>query len=185
MLFPLLFALASNPAQAADALALPASPSPSTGLQRQGSVAFGLRGGTYLNGARYSGLYADPGAGLFVRYRPSAGIALEASAQQFIGQRANHTVGGASLVGYLYASKHVSPYATFGLTSTLRTGGLTTDLGPPELLFGGFGGAGLEFALGPKIVIDVDGRYQGHFLRKDDPTLRPGLMGQIGLGFHL
>ena len=158
---------------------------PRRGLDRKKSVAMGLRAGSLLHRTYDGGLYADPGLGLFLRYRPVAALGLELSAQHHLGQRATHTMGSVSGLLFPFPRSKVSPYGVAGATATIRGSGLAVDLGDPELLWGGHVGGGLEFALGRKWVIDLDARYQGHFVNGgDDPGLPGALMAQAGLGVH-
>lgn len=158
---------------------------PRRGLERKQSVAFGMRAASYVNGTLDGGLYADPGLGLFLRYRPVAAIGLEVAGQHHLGQRATHTLGSASAMLFPFPRSKVSPYGVAGGSAMIRGSGLAVDLGDPELLLGGHVGGGLEFALGRKWVIDLDARYQGHFVNWEDDDALPGaLLVQAGLGVH-
>lgn len=172
-----------GPGQPRAAAPVRAQDLPKRHVDRRHSLAMGLRGGAYLNATLAGGGYADPGLGLFLRYRPVGAFGIEVAGQHHVGQRTTHTLGSASGEVFLFSWNKLSPYGLGGLTVTDR------GLGGPDLdeslLVGLHAGGGLEIALGRKVALDIEGRYIGYLNRQDDDPAIPGAVTITGgLAYH-
>ena len=172
---------------------------PSRTLDRSGSVAVGIQGGSIFSGYEDASGYADAGLGLGVRYRPAEAIGLEASVthynQTFNPQSERlQTVGQVSAELFAFPWTRVSPYAIGGLTFNARQfdddrlndfSGNVDNYRTADLQWGPHAGLGIEFALGHSVAIDLEARYTGFVTgRDDDPTLGGAFQTTAGLKAH-
>src|SRR5690606_8099161 len=140
---------------------------PERAIDRNNSLAVGLRAGSLLSGYGQDGRYSDVGAGIAARYRPAETIGLEVALQHHdqswtSESLRSQTMGSASVELFAWPWTRVSPYAIGGLTYTSRSmadevrtfdGVQNIDAGSP--LVGPHAGLGLELALGKSVALDL------------------------------
>ena len=172
---------------------------PTRAVNRDGDIAFGLRGGTYGTEYLGGGGYSDMGVGLTARFRPVESIGLEVAyehhSQNFEDntERINNPLQ-TSVQVYAFPWTRVSPYATLGLTWNNRT---ITDnyyngetfrqevAQADDTLFGPHAGLGLELALGDSAALNFEGRYINYLNVTQDDVSAPGaVQGTAGLNFY-
>lgn len=170
---------------------------PAPSLDRSGSLAVGLRMGSLVSGysdAPY--LYSDPGLGLSARYRPSEGVGVEVAVQHHdeswtLHSHRSQTLLSGSLELFAWPSSRVSPYVLGGLTYNARdlSDVVLTPTGPQAVatrapLAGPHLGAGLEFALGDSLALDLEARYVSYWAGLADGADRGALTTTAGLVVH-
>lgn len=156
-------------------------------VDRNNSLALGLKAGSLLSGTESGQYYTDPGLGLMLRYRPVETVGLQAdlmhhAASLDTGVRRN-SQAAASLQLFAYPWTRVSPYVLGGVTWTGRNvpegDGVRNDL-----LTGLHGGLGLHLGIGQRVGLELEGRYVG-YLGRDGVSPLGALQGTAGLSFQL
>lgn len=169
---------------------------PSRAIDRDNTLALGIKGGSMISSTPNQEIYGDPGLGLVGRYRPAEPIALELDLQRHVsaftpevGRSNTQLSGSVDLFAFPWA--RVSPYVLGGVTwNALNLGG--DDIGRVGVdggsavdgQWGLHGGLGLELAMGNNFALDLEGRYVG-WLDERGPTDAPGaLQATAGLLYH-
>ncbi len=171
---------------------------PARQVDRNHSLALGLKGGTFFSGTTDGDLYSDPGLGLMARYRPAEAVGLQLDVSHHAGltsfaaseSQRNQTQASGSVALFAYPWSRVSPYVIGGVTWNGRAlqdryfteGGTTVDT-TEDVLTGLHGGVGLSLGLGQKVALELEGRYIGYL---DGSAADPvgALQGTGGLVFH-
>ena len=165
---------------------------PTRAIDRKGSLAFGLRGGSLYSGYADGPAYADLGLGATVRYRTQEPVGLELivehNNQTFSAgsERAQTQVGG-SVVLFAFPWSRFQPYVFAGATHTALN--IHDDIGRETVvstrspLFGPHAGAGLELGLGDAVGLDLEARYVG-YLNGDQGDPAGALTTTVGVVFH-
>ncbi|MBN2800111.1 MAG: outer membrane beta-barrel protein [Deltaproteobacteria bacterium] len=162
---------------------------PDRHLNREDTLAVGLRLGTVYGGYDYGYAFGDAGIGLVVRARPVEAFGLEYAVTKYDQSFDSYServqaMHQASAVLYAFPWAKVSPYVLGGLTYTERSvdaAGLASEQG----LVGPHVGAGLEFALGDSLALDLDARYVSYLnVAPMDPTVPLALQTSAGLVIH-
>jgi hypothetical protein len=167
---------------------------PERAVDREGSVALGVRGGSLLSGSD-GYVYGDPGIGGFLRLRPEESVGLELGVSHHGGRfpstetRAQTQVAG-SLELFAFPWTRVSPYVLGGVTWNARNeidevfaGGESSMLENSYAQWGLHGGLGLELALGKSAAIDLEARTIG-WLNRAPGDAPLALQATGGLLFH-
>jgi opacity protein-like surface antigen len=166
-------------------------------VDRENTLAVGLKGGSLWSGYFDANAYADSGLGLNVRYRPDEAVGLDVAIQHhdqtwnMVSERSQTMMSG-SVELFAYPWTRVSPYALGGLTYTTRD--IEDEIFQSEQinlvqtrqpLIGPHVGLGIEFALGKTVALDLEARYTGYLNRKPTDASMPGaLTTTAGLMFH-
>lgn len=171
---------------------------PERKVDREGSVAVGLRSGSYLTGYEGGSSYGDFGLGLVGRWRPDEAVGLELAVQHhnetFDGdtERAQTLAQGSAM---LFANPwgRVQPYVLGGLSANRRslddafiggTGGAEI-LQTNDTLWGPHAGVGIEFAFGKRAALDLEARYVGWMNAGGvDPSASGALQTNAGFLVH-
>jgi hypothetical protein len=163
-------------------------------VERAGSVAIGLRGGVYGSSTPdASAVYADPGAGLSLRYRPLEFVGIEASAAHYVGsagvegaeplRTATPLAGSAQIFAFPWS--RVSPFGTVGATANLAGAQLIgADDDGSAVLWGPHAGLGVELAIGQSLAFDLEGRFNYLLNAADSGAAPANLTGGLGMLFH-
>jgi hypothetical protein len=167
---------------------------PEREVDREGSVALGIRGGSLISGSD-GYLVGDPGVGGFLRVRPEESVGLELALSHHAGRfpaeetRAQTQVAG-SVELFAFPWTRVSPYLLGGVTWNGRTetdefvsGNTFTTLETSYAQWGLHGGLGLELALGRSAAIDLEARTIG-WLNREHGDAPLALQATGGLLFH-
>lgn len=168
---------------------------PKRAVDRTRTFAVGARGGSYLGAYDGGDSYGDFGMGIAARYRAAEALGFEV-AWQYHDQ--TWSAGSERITQPLSASVELfalpwtrfSPYVLGGVTLTSRNWAddIHNPLGPVEVkdsLFGPHGGVGLEFAVGQKMSVNMEGRMVGYLnVPENDPTKPWGLQGNLGFNFY-
>jgi hypothetical protein len=167
---------------------------PERSVDREGSVALGVRGGSLLSGSD-GYVYGDPGIGGFLRVRPDESVGLELGVSHHGGRfPATETRGQTQVAGsvelFAFPWTRVSPYVLGGVTWNGRSeideivnGNTTTTLENRYAQWGLHGGLGLEFALGKSAAIDLEARTIG-WLNRQPGDAPLAIQATGGLLFH-
>jgi hypothetical protein len=163
-------------------------------VDREGSVALGIRGGSLISGSD-GYVVGDPGLGGFLRIRPEESVGLEMAVSHHGGRfpstetRAQTQVAG-SLELFAFPWTRVSPYVLGGATWNARSeidetwnGESYTTLENSYKQWGLHGGLGLELALGKSAAIDLETRAIG-WLDREPGDAPLALQATAGLLFH-
>jgi hypothetical protein len=171
---------------------------PKREVNRNDTIAVGLKGGTLISGAPEGGIYGDPGLGLMGRYRPDESVGLELALSHHgmtidpLNARSQTQVAG-SVELFAYPWTRVSPYVIAGVT---WNGGSVTDdvwMGDTYVAatdvssqLGLHGGLGVELAMGKSVALDFEGRYIGWVSDStpDMPSAPGALQATGGLVVH-
>jgi opacity protein-like surface antigen len=170
---------------------------PSRDLDREGSLAVGMRWGSFASGYTTGSVYSDPGVGVTVRYRPEEAVGLELAVQTYaqsfegVTERVQTQTSG-SLELFAYPWKRVSPYALVGMSTmsrdlndTMLDGEDLTTVTRQDTRFGPHVGLGLELAIGDHVALDLEGRYTGYMgYDPTDLTIPGGLSTHVGVLYH-
>lgn len=168
---------------------------PSRKIDRDDSLAVGLRMGSLYGGYSAGGAYADLGLGFNIRYRPEEALGLELALQSYNVDTADstrhQTVGQASVELFAFPWSRVSPYVLTGVTMTGRSidddyydNGIRTAQAN-DVLTGLHGGIGLELAIGERLALDLEGRYIGYLDKPaQDASWPGGFQTTAGLAYH-
>jgi opacity protein-like surface antigen len=170
---------------------------PERKVDRDDSVAVGVRSGSYITGYEGGSTYGDFGLGLTVRYRPEEAVGLEAAISHHNetfdgGTERAQTVGQGSVMLFANPWGRVQPYVLGGLSANARSiddgfyqDGVAAGLRTNDLLWGPHAGAGVEFAFGKKAALDLEARYVGWLnAGGDDPTAAGALQTTAGFVVH-
>ena len=169
---------------------------PKRAVDRDNSLAIGVKGGSMISSTPNQQVYGDPGLGLVGRYRPAESVGLEMALQRHgsafspTDARSNTQVAG-SVALFAFPWTRVSPYAIGGVTynaanfgSEVWNGTAYEAVRTVDSQWGLHGGLGVEFALGDNFALDLEGRYIG-WLDERAPGEAPGaLQATAGLLFH-
>lgn len=171
---------------------------PERKIDREGSLAVGLRGGSMIGGYDSAAGFSDLGAGAVARYRPAESVGLEVGLSQF-GMKSDdsmrsHTVGSASVELFAWPWTRVSPYVVGGLSFDARnfddayfdesTDSVQT-FAQNDMQWGPHAGLGVEFAIGKSLAIDLEARYMPFIgTSADDPTLPGNVQTGINVLAH-
>jgi len=139
--------------------------------------------------------WSDPGLGLALEYRPVPALGVEAGLIRYddiLGAQREraHTAVQGSAIGYLVPRSPVRPYALAGLTWQGRNVHDTYFDGEEYGLYqneraawGPHAGLGVEFGLGQRWVIDLEGRVIGYLNHAGtDPSLPGALQTTLAIG---
>jgi len=176
----------------ATAEAAPAEPKRS--VDRSGTWAVGLRGGSYLSSYDNGMSYGDAGVGVALRYRPVEALGFEA---QWVYNDQSFSTGSEriqqpfSLSAELFAVpwSRFSPYVLAGVTYTGRNindpltpnNTFTTD----QALWGPHGGVGVDLGLGERASVNFDIRGIGYLNTPDTDAATPGaVQANMGVNFY-
>jgi len=166
-------------------------------VDRDNTLAVGLKGGSLWSGYVGANAYADAGLGLNARYRPDEAVGLDLAIQHHDqtwnpGSERSQTMMSGSVELFAYPWTRVSPYAIGGLTYTTRNiedeifqfDGIN-NIETRQPLVGPHVGLGVEFALGKSVALDLEARYTGYLNRDiSDASLPGALTTTAGLMFH-
>jgi hypothetical protein len=146
--------------------------SPRREVDRRGDVSVGLRAATFASAYQGGGLYADPGTGLSLGYRPIewVGLQLDWTHHRDTWTEAEpsrvHDPIQASVQLFAFPWTHVSPYATVGWTwspyeihDSIEGSASAAPIDEQGVARGGHAGLGIEFALGEHAALGLDARY--------------------------
>lgn len=162
---------------------------PLRAVDRAGSFAVGLRGGSYLGRAADGQRHSDNGVGVAARFRLVEALGVEVAWSRHRDSweaDATRTTEPLSVSGQLFAFPwtRVSPYLSAGYTWTNRSAGLG---GGQDQLKGPHAGVGLELAIGESAAIGAEGRYS-HYGQLENISAnlqRAGaLQGTLGMTFY-
>ncbi len=170
---------------------------PSRDLDREGSLAVGIKAGSLMSGYFDGPAYSDVGLGVAGRYRPAEAVGLELGlqhhSQTFTSEteRSQTQVNG-SVELFAFPWTRVSPYLIGGVTYNARNiqdeiwqGDALSVVEQHDSLWGLHGGVGLELALGQSLAIDLEGKYIGYLDREPTDASLPGaLQLNAGLMVH-
>jgi hypothetical protein len=174
-----------------------ASPAePERSVDRTGTFAVGLRGGSYLSGYSGGPGYGDFGMGLAARYRASEALGFEL-AWQYHDQSWTRTTDrintplSASVELFAFPWTRFNPYVFGGLIWTGRNYDDPIHQGSwdsqrvtvNDTLFGPQGGVGLELGVGQKASVNMEARFIGYVDKPVNDPSSPGAM-QADLGFN-
>ena len=170
---------------------------PTRRVNRAGSLAVGIRSGSYLTGYEDAHAYGDFGLGITARYRPFEALGIEGTVTHHnqtwddSSERAQ-TVSQGSVMVFANPWGRISPYALGGLTATSRSindgfyvGEEASGLQTKDVLWGPHAGVGIEFAFGKSVALDLEARYVGYMnTDSDDPTIPGALQTSAGFLVH-
>lgn len=147
---------------------------PERKVDRKGSVALGVRSGSYLTTYDSGSGYGDFGLGLVGRWRPDEAVGVELVVQHHdetwdADTERSQTLGQASAMLFANPWGRVQPYVLGGLSVNDRNlddaypvgGGQFDVLQVNDTLWGPHAGAGVEFAFGKRAALDLEARYVG------------------------
>jgi opacity protein-like surface antigen len=162
---------------------------PLRAVDRAGTFAIGLRGGSYMGRGADGERHADNGLGVAARFRPVEALGVEVAwsrHQDSWETDAVRTTDPLSVSGQIFAMPwtRVSPYLSAGYTWTHRSAGLQ---GESQTLKGPHAGLGLELAIGDSAALGVEGRYTHYGQLQNISTnyQRAGaLQGTLGMNFY-
>ena len=130
--------------------------------------------------------------GANIRYRPLESVGLEVAAQRHADEERTHSTLAASGQLFAFPWSRVSPYVLGGVTYTDRKindtiflDGAVSTVTANSPLMGPHGGAGIEFAIGKKLALDLEARYI-HYINPEqgDPTLPAAIKTNVGVLYH-
>mgnify|MGYP000147078925 CR=1 FL=1 len=165
---------------------------PERQLDRDKSLALGLKTGSLTSGYYQGGTYSDLGLGLAGRYRPAESVGLQLDlmhhAQSYsIDTERSQTLAAGSVQLFAFPWTRVSPYAVAGVTYDARnindaigSDGTSATVIAQDSLWGLHGGVGLELALGDRIALDLEGRYIGYLDKSPTDPSAPGALQLTG-----
>jgi len=165
---------------------------PERHIDRDKSLALGLKMGSLASGYYEGGSYSDFGLGLAGRYRPAESVGLQLDvvhhAQSYtIDTERSHTMGAGSVQLFAFPWTRVSPYALGGVTYGARnlndaigTDGTSATVIAQDSLWGLHGGLGVELALGDRVALDLEGRYIGYLDKAPEDPSAPGALQLTG-----
>jgi len=162
---------------------------PLRAVDRAGSFAIGLRGGSYVGRGADGQRHADNGVGVAARFRLVEALGVEVAWSRHRDAwetDAARTTDPLSVSGQVFAMPwtRVSPYLSAGYTWTNRSAGLQ---GQDQKLKGPHAGLGLELAIGDSAALGVEGRYTHYGQLENISTnfQRAGaLQGTLGMNFY-
>ena len=160
---------------------------PDRNVNRKGSLAAGIRGGTLMHGYTDGNSHSDLGLGVMARYRPTEAMGLQLDlthhADTLLGAQRGQTLLSGSAEVFVFPWNNLSPYALVGVTSNGRGG--IPGLGEQDNMTGAHVGAGLEIAFGGNMAFDVEARYIGWLNQDAGELANPGAVSaNAGLVFH-
>jgi len=147
---------------------------PERKVDRQGSVALGIRSGSYLSGYEGGSSYGDLGLGLVGRWRPDEAVGIELSIAHhnetfnMATERSQTLVQGSAML-FARPWSRMQPYVLGGMSVNERGlddaffdgRGRAAVVNTKDTLIGPHAGVGIEFAVGQKVALDLDVRYVG------------------------
>jgi len=167
---------------------------PTRKVDRKGSLAIGVRSGSYLSAYEGSNPYGDFGLGLTARYRPFEALGIEGAITHHNQTWENdtersQTIGQASVMVFANPWGKISPYALGGLTTNVRSiddafysGEDVAIQQSNDVLWGPHAGVGVEFAFGKRVALDLEARYTGYLNTDSQDMSMPGAF-QTTAGF--
>lgn len=168
---------------------------PQRQVNRDDTLAVGLRMGSLYGGYSAGSAYADLGLGFNLRYRPEESLGLEFALQSYnqenFDSSRHQTVGQVSAELFAFPWTRVSPYVLTGVTFTGRNidddyydAGVRTAMAN-DVLTGLHGGIGIEFAIGDRVALDLEARYVGYLDKPIQDAHWPGgFQTTAGLLYH-
>jgi opacity protein-like surface antigen len=170
---------------------------PTRKVDRAGTLAVGVRSGSYLGAYEGSEGYGDFGLGLTARYRPEEAFGLELAVSKHdetwgTGTERSQMVSSASAQLFATPWSRVSPFLTGGLTMNNRSvdetyfdsQGMQTYEGN-DTVWGPHVGLGIEFGIGQNVALDFEARAIGYVNNgPDDPTVPGAVQTSGGLLVH-
>lgn len=161
---------------------------PSRDVNRAGSFAIGVKGGTLVEQeAAASRLTGDTGYGIVARYRPVEAIGFEGSWMRHEDASSGALVRDPLSVSaqlFAFPWTRVSPYIGGGVTFD----GPASRADAPDSgrRMTPHAGLGVELALGRSLAIDIEGRYLSQMQALSDDPLKEGgaVQATAGLLFH-
>jgi len=161
---------------------------PSRDVNRAGSFAVGIKGGTLVEQeAVVNKLTGDTGYGIVARYRPVEAIGFEGSWMRHEDASSGTLVRDPLSVSaqlFAFPWTRLSPYVGGGVTFD----GPASRADAPESgrRMMPHAGLGVELALGRSLAIDIEGRYLSQMQTLSDDPLSEGgaLQATAGLLFH-
>jgi hypothetical protein len=167
---------------------------PKREIDREHTIALGLKGGSMISGTSDGQLYGDPGLGLVGRYRPAESVALEMAlghhASAYAGARAQTQLAG-SVELFAFPWTRVSPYALAGVTwngasfaDEVWNGNGYDAIRTVDSQWGLHGGLGLELGLGKNFALDFEGRYIGWLDERSVGEAPGAIQATAGVMFH-
>jgi opacity protein-like surface antigen len=178
---------------------VPPQQMPERKVDRDNTLAVGIRGGSVFSGYEDAKPFADAGFGVNARYRPEESVGLELAVstyKQDFSEENDRTIttGQASVELFAWPWTKVSPYAIGGLTVAGREFeddrlSVATDrvetLSAKDVQWGPHVGLGVEFALGKSVALDLEARYVGFIgQNSDDPRLPGAMQTSAGVVVH-
>ena len=161
---------------------------PSRAVDRRGSFALGLKGGTLVEQeVDASQLSGDMGYGIVARFRPIEAFGIEGSWMRHEDASSGALVRDPLSVSaqlFAFPWTRLSPYVTGGVTFD----GPASRASAPEAgrRMTPHAGLGLELALGRSIAVDIEGRYLSQMQALSDDPLSEGgaVQATAGLLVH-
>jgi len=165
---------------------------PERQIDRDKSLALGLKTGSLTSGYYDGGSYSDLGLGIAGRYRPAESVGLQLDllhhAQSYsINTERAQTMAAGSVQLFAFPWTRVSPYVSTGVTYNARnlndaigSDGTSATVIAQDSLWGLHGGLGLELALGQRVALDIEGRYIGYLDKGPSDPSSPGALQLTG-----
>lgn len=160
---------------------------PERKVDRKGSVAIGVKSGSYISGYDGGSSYGDFGLGLVGRWRPEEAVGVELSIAHHnetfdMGTERAQTLAQGSAMLFARPWARVQPYVLGGLSVNERSlddayfagPGQAAVVSTKDTLFGPHAGAGVEFAFGKRAALDLEARYVGWLNDRTDAA--PGAL---------
>ncbi len=167
---------------------------PNRSVDRTGQFSIGLTGGSYVGGYESGTSFGDFGLGLQARYRAAEALGFEVSWEHFRDGSQGRATSPLSLSAEVFAFPwaRVSPYGLVGVTWTGRNyedtycDGYDFDtLDTHDVRFGPHGGLGVEFAVGDRASVNLEGRLVGYVNQElDDPTNPVAFQSRLGVNLY-
>lgn len=177
----------------------PPEPEARRQVERARTASIGVRGGSYLGDYRGSGGFGDFGLGIAARYRATEALGLELAWQYHNATWASGTDRvtqpfSASVELFAFPWSKFNPYVSTGLTWAHRNyqdtlhdvwGEPLDELSVEDTLFGPHVGLGLEFGVGSRASVNLEGRAIGFLnVEEGDPTVPSALQGTMGVNYY-
>jgi hypothetical protein len=161
---------------------------PSRAVDRGGSFAFGLKGGTLVEQeVQANQITGDMGYGIVARYRPIEALGIEGSWMRHEDASSGALVRDPLSVSaqlFAFPWTRLSPYISGGVTFD---GPASRASAPAEgRRMTPHAGLGLELAIGRSLAIDIEGRYLSQMQALSDDPLSEGgaVQATAGLLVH-
>jgi hypothetical protein len=170
---------------------------PERKVDRAHTWAVGIRGGSYMSGYERGPGYGDFGLGFSGRYRATESLGFELAWAHHNQTWTDDTERwseplSASVQLFAFPWTRFNPYMSAGITWTDRSyrdmyenryG--TQIVSEDSLIFGPHGGLGLEFGVGDRASINLEGRVIGYLnIDEDDKAVPSALQTTAGVNFY-